>query len=69
MKRFRIPLPLILPRLSDPAATALIDVLTTVLATLENHYRPQIRRHRKRLYERALNRALRFPRTPNDPPF
>ena len=61
MKSRTLIVPLTLPRLSDPAATHLIEVLHELLALIEHHYAAQAHRHRKRRRDLDAQR-------PRDPP-
>jgi hypothetical protein len=71
MKRHTVILPLLLPRLSDPAAAQLIELLRAMLAGIEHHYAGQVQRYRKRQQQIQQDRLYcRCPRsTTDDPPF
>lgn len=71
MKRTTVILPLLLPRLSDPAAAQLIASLRELLAAIEHHYAVQIHRYRKREHECDLQHqcARSISTSPLDPPF
>lgn len=57
MKPHTVILPFLLPRLSDTAAAQLVTVLQTLFTTIENHYAPQIHRHRRREQDRRYRYA------------
>jgi hypothetical protein len=59
-------LPFLLPRLSDAAAAQLVAILQTLFTTIEQHYAPQIHRHRRRQDRR---RYAYSPRDAPDDPF
>jgi hypothetical protein len=68
MKRHSVLLPFVLPRLTDKAATQLVELLHALLAGIEHHYGAQAHRYHKR------QREVRQPRPspssrPIDPPF
>jgi hypothetical protein len=69
VKRVTVVLPLLLPRLSDPAAAQLVELLHALLAALEHHYAPQIQRYRKRQREIPRNHPPSRPASAFDPPF
>ena len=69
MKRVTVLLPLLLPRLSDPAATQLVEVLRALIVTIEHHYAAQIHRYRKRQREIQRNPSAAKAAPASDPPF
>jgi hypothetical protein len=71
MKRHTVILPLLLPRLSDPAAARLIECLRAIVAGIEHHYAGQVQRYHKRQQQIRQDRLYRrsSPSTPSDPPF
>jgi len=69
LKRATVILPLLLPRLSDPAAAQLIEVLRALLAAIEHHYAAQIQRYRKRQREIQRDHSPLKSNSPFDPPF
>ena len=48
MKHRTIVVPLLMPKLSDPAAVHLIDILEQLLGIAQHHYGDQVHRWRKR---------------------
>jgi hypothetical protein len=68
MKRTTVIVPLTLPRLSDPAAAHLLEVLHELLDLIERHYGAQAHRHRKRRRDPDTPRP-RDPPPPHDDPF
>jgi hypothetical protein len=71
MKRHTVILPLLLPRLSDPAAAQLIELLRALITGIEHHYAGQVQRYHKRQQQIQQDRVYRRspPSTPSDPPF
>ena len=69
MRRITVIIPLLLPRLSDPAAAQLIEVLRALLDAVEHHYANQIQRYRKRQREIQRDHPSANPTSPSDPPF
>lgn len=61
MKRYTVILPLLLPRLSDPAAVRLIELLRAILAAIEHHYARQVQRYHKRQQQIRQDRLYRHP--------
>lgn len=66
MKPRTVIVPLTLPRLSDQAATHLVELLHDILELIEHHYAEQIHRHRKRQREIRPSPPSHFT---DDPPF
>ena len=48
MKHRTIVVPLLMPKLSDPAAVHLVDILEQLLGIAQHHYGAQVHRWRKR---------------------
>lgn len=48
MKHRTIVVPLLMPKLSDPAAVHLVDILEQLLGIAQHHYGDQVHRWRKR---------------------
>jgi uncharacterized Fe-S cluster-containing radical SAM superfamily enzyme len=71
MKRHTVILPLLLPRLSDPAAARLVEWLRAIVAGIEHHYAGQVQRYHKRQQQIQQDRIYRRSplSTPTDPPF
>ena len=69
MKRVTVLLPVLLPRLSDPAAAQLVEMLRALFDAIEHHYAAQIQRYRKRLREIQRNHSSAKSDSPFDPPF
>lgn len=71
MKRHTVILPLLLPRLSDPAAARLVEWLRAIVAGVEHHYAGQVHRYHKRKLQIQQDRLYRRSPllTPTDPPF
>lgn len=71
MRRHTVILPLLLPRLSDPAAARLVELLRAIVAGIEHHYAGQVYRYRKRQQQIQQDRTYRRspPSAPDDPPF
>jgi demethoxyubiquinone hydroxylase (CLK1/Coq7/Cat5 family) len=68
MKPRTVIVPLTLPRLSDQAATHLVELLHEILELIEHHYAEQIHRHRRR--QREIRPHLSSPPSGfTDPPF
>lgn len=67
MKRRTVIAPLLLPRLSDQAAVALLEILYQLVGTVEHHYGPQIQRWRQR--QRRCEPQPAPPQAPFDLPF
>jgi hypothetical protein len=68
MKRHTVILPFLLPRLTDKAATQLVELLHELIAGIEHHYAEQVHRYHKR------QRNIHFDQQPppslfSDPPF
>jgi hypothetical protein len=71
MRRHTVILPFLLPRLSDPAAARLVEVLRAILAGVEHHYAGQVQRYQKRQQQIQQDRIYRRSplSTTDDPPF
>jgi uncharacterized Fe-S cluster-containing radical SAM superfamily enzyme len=71
MKRHTVILPLLLPRLSDPAAARLVEWLRAIVAGIEHHYAGQVLRYHQRQQQIQQDRRYRHSphSTPSDPPF
>jgi hypothetical protein len=69
VKRAFIFMPMMLPRISDQAAVQLLDILEQLLASVRNHYEPQIHRWQRR--QRQAELRMHTPATPlfGDEPF
>jgi hypothetical protein len=61
-------LPMMLPKLSDPAAAQLLQILQQLIASVEHHYHPQIHRWQRRRYANQHTPTLSTP-PPSDLPF
>ena len=69
MKRITVIVPLLLPRLSDPAAAQLVEVLRALIVAIEHHYAAQIHRYRKRQRETQRDPSAANTNSAFDPPF
>jgi hypothetical protein len=68
MKPRTVIVPLTLLRLSDQAATHIVELLREILDLIEHHYAEQIHRHRRRQREIRQHPPLP-PSSFTDPPF
>ena len=71
MKRHTVILPFVLPRLTDKAASQLVELLYEIIEGIEHYYAAQIHRYHNRQREIRQDRLYRrspLP-TPTDPPF
>jgi hypothetical protein len=64
VKRAFAIIPMLLPRISDPAAVQLLDILEQLLACARHHYAPQIQR-----WQRRHRHAEPLPHRPPSPLF
>lgn len=62
-------LPLNLPRLTDQAATQLVELLHELVAGIEHHYATPIDRYHRRQRRLHQTRQSPPPSAPDDPPF
>jgi hypothetical protein len=69
VKRVTVLLPLLLPRLSDPAAAQLLELLRELIVAIEHHYAAQIHRYRNRQREIRPHPSTSKPDSAFDPPF
>ena len=56
MKRHTVILPFLLPRLTDKAATQLVELLHELIAGIEHYYAEQVHRYHKRQRNIRLDR-------------
>ena len=71
MKRHTVILPFVLPRLTDKAASQLLELLHAILSGIEHHYAEQVHRYHQRQRQIQQDRLYRRSPllTPTDPPF
>jgi len=69
VKRLTVLLPVLLPRLSDPAAAQLLELLRELIAAIQYHYAPQIERYRRRQRKIVRDPSTSTSNAPSDPPF
>jgi hypothetical protein len=69
VKSATVIVPLRLPRLSDPAAAQLLDILEQFIACARHHYDPQIQRWQQRQRHRQPPLSRPAAASPSDSPF